>query len=73
MNFEANLSQTMHGGTLTYMAPEIIKGEPYDRKADVYAFGILMFEVVTDSKAYPDVESGKISRIHFMKEINLIL
>lgn len=41
-------SQTIYGGTLQYMAPKIIRNEPYNRKADVYAFGILMFEVATD-------------------------
>ena len=29
-------------GTLIYMAPEVIECIPYDRKADVYSFGIVM-------------------------------
>lgn len=32
-------------GSLLHMAPELLAWKPYDRKADVYAFGILMFEV----------------------------
>ncbi len=32
-------------GSLFHMAPELLAWEPYDRKVDVYAFGILMYEV----------------------------
>ena len=35
------------------MAPEVIKGELYGRKADVYSFGIIMYEVVTKLDPYP--------------------
>lgn len=41
-------SQSQYGGTLSYEAPEILKGEKYDGKVDVYSFGILMFEIVND-------------------------
>ena len=33
-------------GTDEFMAPEVIFGEPYDCRADVYSFGILMTEVL---------------------------
>ena len=49
-------SQSMYGGTLIYMAPEVIEGEKYDTKADVYSFAILMFKIVTDLVPYPKVE-----------------
>lgn len=28
-----------------YMAPEIIRDEPYDRKADVFSFTIIFYQV----------------------------
>lgn len=40
-----------HSKSEIYEAPEILKNERYDYKIDVYAFGILMYEVVTDSFA----------------------
>ena len=62
-------SQSQCGGTLSYMAPEVIKDCPYDRKADVYSFGILMYEIVTDSIAYPDLENGKIKEYEFKNKV----
>lgn len=30
-------------GTLGYVAPEIIRGEHYDTKVDLYSLGVIMF------------------------------
>ena len=46
-------------GTAPYMAPEVIEGDRYNTKADVYSFGILMYEVVTGKRAYYDLLHGK--------------
>ena len=34
-------------GTPTYMSPELIQGEPYGEASDVWAFGILLVEMMT--------------------------
>ncbi|RMG14894.1 MAG: serine/threonine protein kinase, partial [Planctomycetota bacterium] len=34
-------------GTLRYLAPEVLRGESADARADVYSFGVLLFEVLT--------------------------
>lgn len=34
-------------GTYVYMAPEVIKSQDYDSRADVYSFGVLLYELVT--------------------------
>lgn len=33
-------------GTFQYMAPEILRNKPYSEKADVFSFGILLWELV---------------------------
>jgi eukaryotic-like serine/threonine-protein kinase len=46
---------TTHGtilGTLSYMAPEQIDGRDVDTRADVFAFGAVVFEMVTGLKAF---------------------
>src|SRR2546423_554778 len=30
-------------GVLPYMAPEVLRGEPYTKEADIYSFGIIMW------------------------------
>ncbi len=46
---EVRKSTTVIGGTPYYVAPEQIEGQSVDRRADLYAFGITLFELATGS------------------------
>ncbi|CAJ1944437.1 unnamed protein product [Cylindrotheca closterium] len=39
-------------GSLRYMAPEVAEGLPYNQKADVYSFGIILWEMNAGKKPY---------------------
>lgn len=39
-------------GSLRYMAVEVAKSEPYNHKADVYSFGILLWEMLSCTKSF---------------------
>jgi serine/threonine protein kinase len=39
-------------GTLQYMAPELLRREPIDERIDVFAFGVMAFELVTNKLPY---------------------
>jgi serine/threonine-protein kinase len=51
-------------GTPSYMAPEQAKGEPVDARTDVYAVGVLLFEMLTGRKPFIGSEPMEILRQH---------
>ncbi|KAH9291678.1 hypothetical protein KI387_016964, partial [Taxus chinensis] len=42
-------------GTYRWMAPEMISHKPYNRKVDVYSFGIVLWEIATGRVPYEDM------------------
>ena len=44
-------------GTLQYMAPELLRREPIDERIDIFAFGVLAFEFLTDRLPYDATNS----------------
>lgn len=48
-------------GTLGYMAPEVLNGDPYNRKCDVYSFGICLWEIYCCDMPYPDLSFSEIT------------
>ncbi|KAG0503345.1 hypothetical protein HPP92_003417 [Vanilla planifolia] len=48
-------------GTLGYMAPEVLNGNPYNRRCDVYSFGICLWEIYCCDMPYPDLSFSEIT------------
>jgi serine/threonine protein kinase len=54
-SFEPTRNLTAQGafvGTLQYMAPEQLEGKEADSRADLWAFGLLLYEMITGRKAF---------------------
>lgn len=51
-------------GTISNMSPEILKGEPYDKKSDIWALGCVFWELASLGSPF-----GGISQVQILKDV----
>ena len=47
-------------GSPAWYAPEVLRGEQYDEKADVYSFAIVMWEILAQQQPYKDLNPNQV-------------
>lgn len=64
-DMETRLTRTgLLVGTPTYMAPEQVLGKPVDARTDIYALGVIMYEMLTGEPPYKGGDSMSIMYQH---------
>jgi eukaryotic-like serine/threonine-protein kinase len=53
-------------GKVSYMAPEQVDGRPLDRRADIYAVGVVLYETLTGQRPFTGEDFSSTALMHVM-------
>ncbi len=69
---EANLTKDNIIGTPAYLAPEQIRGDVVSPQSDIYAFGIMLYEILTGSRPFANLTPATLLYKHLNEPLPLI-
>lgn len=55
-------------GTLEYMPPERLRGDPVDARADVYALACVLVECLTGARPFPTTDAAELVAAHLYRD-----
>src|SRR5436190_712639 len=66
-NKEQSVNKEGNYGVLPYMAPEVLHGYQYIKAADIYSFGVLINEFISEETPYNDIPHDHILAVKICK------
>jgi len=60
-------------GTPHWMAPEVLRGEVYDEKADIYSYGMILWEIISLEIPYYGINPYKLISLVAEKKIKVVI
>ncbi len=70
-SFEGSAKLTAQGtvvGSLRYIAPERLRGEPIDQRSDVYAIGVMLYELLMGQPPFHSDDDFALIEMHLHQE-----
>jgi serine/threonine protein kinase len=64
-----DINQNNIYGVMPYVAPEVLRGKPYTKAADIYSFGMIMYFVATGRQPFSDRAHDKLLAYDMCKGI----
>ncbi|CUS97591.1 Serine/threonine protein kinase [Candidatus Kryptobacter tengchongensis] len=68
IGYEKTNPENLPVGTLYYIAPEILRGEKFDHRADIYSLGVLSVYILTEKLSFNADEPIEILKWHLSKK-----
>ena len=56
-------------GTLSYLSPEALHGDMIDERSDIWAFGVLLYEMLTGERPFPETNPGALITSILTKQV----
>jgi len=69
---EANLTKDSIIGTPAYLSPEQIRGDEIGPQSDIYAFGIMLYEILTGRRPFAELTPATLLYKHLNEPLPLI-
>ena len=62
---DSAMNDNSPAGTPEWMAPELIRNEPFTKKCDIFSFGVIMWELCTLSRPWEGIPPVQVATILF--------
>lgn len=62
---DSSMDDNSSAGTPEWMAPELIRNEPFTEKCDIFSFGVIMWELCTLSRPWEGIPPVQVGTIIF--------